>query len=477
MNSSTATTAGTRYAALAHWLANGIHDGVLRSGDRLPSVRQLCQSHGVSPGTVQRALHLLEDRGLIESRPRAGFFVAQERRLQSLPLPGSIEYAQLLSLSEKSQLTLEFAQRRDDDRLGILSFRADLYPLDRIRKIMTDIMRRHPETLTAWHAHEPQLGAGIARHALEFGCHFAASDVLITHGTIEGMGLALRAVTRPGDTVLIAVPCEFELLETVSALGLQAAEVTTDAHGRVSIDAIAAALDRQPVAAIVFTSMFLGPARNAMADGDKAALVALLAKRNVPLIEGDTYISMHWNAKRSRPFKAFDEDGIVLYCGDLGILISPGLQLGYMVGQRYRRRLELLQKASCEMPPSLLQKTAATFMESGGFERHLLRFRRELHEQTQALAAVVRRCFPPGARIVEPVGAQLLWIEMPSGFDSVELQRRAKADGIVFAPGVLFSFGNRFRHCLRLNSGHGCDMRTTAQLRRLGEIAAAMMAR
>jgi DNA-binding transcriptional MocR family regulator len=222
--------------------------------------------------------------------------------------------------------------------------------------------------------------------------------------------------------------------------------------------------------------MFLGPARNALSDADKAALVALLAKRNVPLIEGDTYISTPWHAKRSRPFKAFDNDGIVVYCGDLGILISPGLQLGYMVGQRYRRRLELLQKASCEMPPSLLQKTAAAFMESGGFERHLLRLRRALHDQTQALAAAVRRSFPPGARIVEPISAQLLWIEMPSGFDSVELQRRAKADGIVFAPGVLFSFGNRFRHCLRLNAGHGCDTRTTAQLRRLGEIAATMMA-
>ncbi|HYD81783.1 MAG TPA: PLP-dependent aminotransferase family protein [Paucimonas sp.] len=469
-------TATTRYAALAEQLAKSIRDGTLRPGDRLPSVRQLCVSHDMSPITVQHALHLLEDQGLIESRPRAGFFVSPEPRT-ALASQDSVEYAQFLALNEKSELTLEFAQRRDGDRLGILSFNPALYPLDQIRKIMTDIMRRYPESLTAWQAHEPGLGANIARRAIDYGCNFAAGDVLITHGTVEGMALSLRAVTSPGDTVLIAVPCEFELLETVSALRLRAVEITTDADGALSVDAIAAELDKQAIAAFVFTSMFLGPMRSIMPDAEKAALVALFAERNIPLIEGDPYTDLHFGPKRPKPFKAFDEQGIVLYCGDLGLLICPGLQLGYIVAERHRRRLELLQKVSCEMPPPLLQKTAARFMDGSGFERHLRQLRRQLHEQTHALAAGVRNFFPPAARIVEPIGAQLLWIEMPTGFDAVDLQRRAKADDIVFGPGVLFSFGDGFRNCLRLNTGHSYDTRTESCVRRLGELAAEMLAR
>lgn len=475
MNSGTGAAPTTRYAMLADQLAGSIRECVLRPGDKLPSVRQLCVAHDMSPITVQHALHLLEDRGLIESRPRAGFFVTQSARAALRTVPDSVEYAQFLALSEKSALTLDFVQRRDGDRLGVLSFDSALYPLNQIRKIMTDIMRRHPETLSASQGHEPGLGAAIARRAIEYGCNFAAADVLITHGTVEGMALSLRAVTCPGETVLVAVPCELELLETVAALRLHAIEITAGADGQLSNDAIAAELDRQPVAAFVFTSMFLGPMRSVMQDAQKAALVAMLAKRNIPLIEGDPYTEMHFGPKRPKPFKAFDTEGIVLYCGDLGLLISPGLQLGYIVAERYRRRLELLQKASCEIAPPLLQMTAAKFMESGSFERHMRQFRRQLHTQTEALASGVRTHFPAATRIVEPLGAQLLWIVLPSDFDTMELQRRAMENGIIFAPGILFSFSNKFRNCLRLNTGRAYDERTDADVRRLGELIHEML--
>ena len=56
------TSAATRYAALAEQLAKCIRDGALRPGDKLPSVRQLCATHDMSPLTVQHALHLLEDQ-------------------------------------------------------------------------------------------------------------------------------------------------------------------------------------------------------------------------------------------------------------------------------------------------------------------------------------------------------------------------------------------------------------------------------
>ncbi|MUV14362.1 GntR family transcriptional regulator [Lysobacter sp. HX-5-24] len=67
----------TLYAALAADIAASIANGSLRSGDRLPSVRQLTASRHVSPATVFEAYYLLEARGLVRARPRSGYFVAQ----------------------------------------------------------------------------------------------------------------------------------------------------------------------------------------------------------------------------------------------------------------------------------------------------------------------------------------------------------------------------------------------------------------
>lgn len=65
----------SRYQDLAAATENLIADGLLRPGDRLPSIRQACRTHGLSPITVSSAYQLLESRGLVEARPKAGYFV------------------------------------------------------------------------------------------------------------------------------------------------------------------------------------------------------------------------------------------------------------------------------------------------------------------------------------------------------------------------------------------------------------------
>lgn len=51
--------------------------GGLAPGDALPSVRSLAQELGVNPNTVQKSYRMLEQRGIIESVPGKGSFIAQ----------------------------------------------------------------------------------------------------------------------------------------------------------------------------------------------------------------------------------------------------------------------------------------------------------------------------------------------------------------------------------------------------------------
>ncbi|MGV3740918.1 MAG: GntR family transcriptional regulator, partial [Burkholderiaceae bacterium] len=59
-----------RYEALAEEMAESIRTGVMKAGDRLPSVRKASTSRNVSPSTVFEAYYLLEARGLIRARER-----------------------------------------------------------------------------------------------------------------------------------------------------------------------------------------------------------------------------------------------------------------------------------------------------------------------------------------------------------------------------------------------------------------------
>ncbi|WP_167108770.1 GntR family transcriptional regulator [Amycolatopsis granulosa] len=57
-------------------LARRINDGTLAVGTKLPTVRGLAGELGIAPNTIARAYRELEDAGLIETRGRAGSFVA-----------------------------------------------------------------------------------------------------------------------------------------------------------------------------------------------------------------------------------------------------------------------------------------------------------------------------------------------------------------------------------------------------------------
>jgi len=68
------------YQVVARELGGMIRGGTLRSGDRLPSVRVLCNTRRVSPSTVLRAYEILESEGLIEARSRSGYYVSERRK-------------------------------------------------------------------------------------------------------------------------------------------------------------------------------------------------------------------------------------------------------------------------------------------------------------------------------------------------------------------------------------------------------------
>src|SRR4051812_47871044 len=85
-----------RYEKLAEMLEQQIRKGWLTPGQRLPSVRDLSAREGVSASTVVEAYALLQERGVIESRERSGFFVSSKEGYTALP--EGVPEAKLLSL-------------------------------------------------------------------------------------------------------------------------------------------------------------------------------------------------------------------------------------------------------------------------------------------------------------------------------------------------------------------------------------------
>ena len=479
VNGARGAKASHRYQDLADFIAGLLHNGVLRPGMRAPSIRQIAAERTVSISTVLQAYRLLEDRGILEARPKSGFYVAdsgvrtRETPTLSRPRQGPTEVA----VARGVLTLLEYASRPEIVPLGCAIPSAELLAAGGLDRFLARAARVKG---TAYNIYtEPrgdaQLRREICRRALRCGQVLAPEAVAITNGCTEALSLALRAVTKRGDTVAIESPTYFGLLQVLEALELKALEVPTDAETGVNVDALARALASRPVHACLLSSAFNNPLGCAVPDEHKRAILAVLQRHGVPLVEDDIYGDIFFGPARPKPFMALAPEADILYCSSFSKTLAPGYRVGWIATQRHIERVLESKFALTLCNAALPQAALGEFLASGGYDGHLRRIRRAFAENIDHISRAVDRHFPAETRVTRPAGGFVLWLQMPARFDSERLFERAIKRGICFTPGAIFSASKSHGNCLRLSCGHPWDERIEESIRTLGALTAQML--
>ena len=463
------------YLSLAERLAGLASSGSLRPGARLPSVRALSEQHGVSISTAVQAYRTLEDRGVIEARPKSGFFVRRPRSLP--PLPATTR-------PPPRPVTVEVKAIADAvyDLLGepgYVSFGAaaaseSLYANERVRRALARSARREVDALGCY---ATSLGAvelrqAISRRALNLGCELDHRDVVITNGCTESVALCLRAVTRPGDIVAIESPTYFGFLRALQALGLRAVEIPMQPRSGLSLEALEVALDTQPIKAVVAVPTVSNPIGSVMPGASKKRLAELLQRRGVPLIEDVICNELAPTEEARRAVRAFDRSGNVMLCGSFGKTLAPGLRgIGWVHAGRWSREVANLKRSLSGAGSAVVERAVAELLTHGGYDQSLRQLRRHFAEQVGAARQIIGAAFPSGTKVTDPSGGYVLWVELPKAVDAVELYRRCIEQGIIVVPGPLFTTSTRYRNALRLNAGAPWTADLEQGLRTVGLLA------
>jgi DNA-binding transcriptional MocR family regulator len=347
-------------------------------------------------------------------------------------------------------------------------------PTDRLNRTMSAIARSAGGAGVAYDLPPGLLALRrqIARRAIEWGCALSADDLVTTVGAMEALHLCLRAVTRPGDTVAVESPAYYGLLRLLASLGMRVIEIP--AHPRTGMDlgALAEALGRHKIRAVMAIPNFNNPLGSLMPDGAKEELVEMLGRREIPLIEDDIYGDLSFGDERPRPAKAFDRKGLVMLCSSFSKTVAPGYRVGWAAPGRFREEVEQLKFAQSVATATLPQMAVADFLDNGGYDHHLRALRRRLAAQVERMSEAVAEHFPPGTRVARPAGGFMLWVELPPGTSALSLFERALGRGISIAPGPIFSAKQRFSGYIRLSCGLPWSDLLDHAIRTLGKLCA-----
>lgn len=446
------------YRHLAREIEGKILSGEYQSGDRLPSIRKLHRRTHLSISTIFKSFVELEALGLIEARPRSGYFVSPVR-LRQLKTPVHRKRGVPPREIRLSAVINSVVTAVNDPTLlplGMTVIDPELLPFKAFSRILKATPQSQFKSLLSYALSEghPELKRHLALHYTGIVEGVSAEDIIVTNGCMEAVALCLLALVSPGDTVAVESPTNYNFLQLLKELGLLVAEVPTDPRTGLDIRFLGHLLRQNRIGACLFMPNFHNPLGALMPEDQKEALVRLTNRRGVPVIEDDISAELFFGDQRPKPLKAFDREGLVLTCSSFSKTLAPGLRIGWVIpGRRFKEKIQNLKAGTTVSTSALDQHLVAGFMGTGSYERHLRRLRNTLRRQMVQTALTIQKHFPVETRLTVPEGGSLLWVQLPPTIDALRVHQQALRQNIAVIPGGVCSNSQLFRHHIQISFG------------------------
>ncbi len=443
------------YQKIASRIETQIYNGVLKFGDKLPSLRIIQQEHGVSISTALQAYYSLEAKSLITTKPRSGYYVIFS--IKNLPKnPVKTSPDETPSMYSKTDIIIDLYHNLNVK--GIINFSLgaptkELLPVAKLSKTMHETIGKLNAGGTYYEKIEgsENLRRQIAQRTLLWGGNLQEKDIVITAGCTQALSLSLMAVTSPGDTIVVESPVFFGILQLANILGLKVIELPTDSITGMDLEALKKVVQQQKISAILIISNFNNPLGSVMPDANKKEIVKIIQEYEIPLIEDDICGEIYYGKNRPTTCKSFDTSGLVLWVGSFSKTLSGGYRVGWVAPGKFLKEILRLKLCLSSSSTPITQETIAAFLIKGRYDYHLRKLRNTLQANSIQYITTIAANFPEDTRVSKPQGSFLLWVELNSKIDCNLLFEKAKNKGIVFTPGSIFTLQEQYKNCLRLS--------------------------
>ena len=463
------------YEKISQEISSAIRKGVYGVGEKMPSLRFVAQHYGVSLSTAIQTYQTLENQGYIEARSKSGYYVKAwktDYHAEPEPSKSSIKPA-TISIGQLALSLIEESRSKKLIKLGAAVPEQSLLPVSSIARILAGVSRKYSNQPAVYESAKGVLvlRRQIARLMRQAGCSCTPDDVIITNGCLEGISLALKAVTQTGDTVAVESPTYFGILQVLESLGLNVLEIATHPSYGMDPDALLDAIEHNHIAACILMPNFSNPLGAQMPDANKKRVLEIAQQANIPIIEDDVHGTLGYQLPRAKALKAYDKNNNVILCSSFSKTLAPGYRIGWVLTSRYTSNIEYHKFLANISTATLPQLAFAEFLAKGGMQRTIQKSIKTYAVRMEKMRRLISENFPAETRISDPKGGFLLWLELPKKINCMDFYQAALERNIATSPGILFSSNINHNHHIRLNCASSDEQKMEAALKILGKLA------
>jgi DNA-binding transcriptional MocR family regulator len=278
----------------------------------------------------------------------------------------------------------------------------------------------------------PELRAWFSR---QIGGGLSEFETLIAPGAQAALSSVVRALTSPGDALVVESPTFVNVLALARALKLRLVPVPTDAGG-VRVEPFVRALEASNARLVYLQPTVANPHGATLAGERRRDVLGAATAADAFIIEDDFARDLVYSGPAAPPLARDDPDGHVIYLRSLTKVIAPSMRICAVCARggafERLRATRLLDDLFVAAP---LQHTALELVTSPGWPQHLRRVNRALELRRDAMVDAIEEFMPGITLPFLPRGGLHLWARLPTQIDEAQLVLRAQQRGVIVSRG------------------------------------------
>ena len=423
----------------------------IRTGSRLPSIRQFALEHQVSRFTVVQAYDRLVASGHLRSRKGSGFYVSQ---IATNVIKQGAEVSELDQAVDVLWVLKRYLHDESKHfQLGCGWLPADWLDANMIRRALRQVSREPASALVQYGRGQGYLPLryALVQRLEEQGINASVEQVLTTNGVSHALDLIGRYFIRRGDIVLVDDPAYFNLYGCLQALGAKVIGIARRRDGP-DIEQMTKILKQHKVTLFITSSLLQNPTGLCISPPIAFQLLSLANQFNFLIVDDDIYGDFH--SEKGQHLAMLDQLQRVIHVSSFSKTISGSLRVGYIAcDKKIAAELLNLKLLTCFTCSELNERIIYEILKEGLYRKHLNRLRKKLDIARDKTLQQLETLGIYSA--IESTQGYFIWAKLPehngTTANAAAITTRALQHDMMLAPGNTFSLSPGISSYMRFN--------------------------
>jgi len=300
--------------------------------------------------------------------------------------------------------------------------------------------------------------------------HIGPKNIIITHGSQQGLDLISKLYLEKGRVVFTETPSYLGAIQAFRLFQADILPIASDGDGIQPVGLLRAVKKQRP-ALIYLMPNFQNPTGVSLSLERRKEIVDIVKEHDLLLVEDDPYGDLFFSGEKMPSLFTLGKSHNFIYMSSFSKTIAPGLRIAYLAGDEEKiSKIAVVKQGTDLQTNTFGQYLVDEYLESSRFDHQRKILRQTYKHRRDCMLAAMAEYFPASVLRNHPNGGMFLWVKLPAHFNARDILLKCLERKVAFVPGQEFYSDGSGENTIRLNFSNATPENIEEGIRRIGEV-------